>query len=77
MDRLITAVQKNKTEEIRFSLRRLNGKDFLDIREFTELHGLSEKIATGRGITVSLVLFDEFKKAMSETEAALPAGRVS
>ena len=71
MDRLTATVPKNKTEEIRFYLRCLNGKEFLDIREFAQVHGLGEKAPTGRGVAVPLSLFEAFKKAVSDSGSAI------
>ncbi len=77
MDRLTATVPKNKTEEIRFYLRHLNGKEFLDIREFAQVHGLGEKAPTGRGVAVPLALFEAFKKAVGDSEGAIRASEAA
>jgi hypothetical protein len=66
-DKLITKMEKNSQEEIRFSLQEYRGTDLIDIRVYYDGGG-GERIATRKGISIPLDLFDEFMKRLAKVK---------
>jgi hypothetical protein len=71
-DRLITKMEKNSQEEIRFSLQDYRGTALVDIRVYYD-GGSGEKIPTKKGISIPLELFDEFMKRLGQVKKAVDA----
>ena len=71
MDKLIASFQKNKFEEVRVQIKEFKGYDLLDIRVYTALKETSEKIPTGKGLSINVAHFQDLKKALLEAEIAL------
>ena len=57
-DKLLTKMEKNSQEEIRFSLQEYRGTDLIDIRVYFDSGG--KKTPTKKGISVPIERFDEF-----------------
>lgn len=62
-DRIITTMEKNSQEEIRFSLQVYRGTDLIDIRVYYK-RGDGKRIPTKKGISISLELFEEFLECL-------------
>ena len=71
MNKTIAIFQKNKFEEVQVQIKEFKGYDLIDIRVFTQPKEGSEKIPTGKGISLNVSLFPELKKAVIETEKVL------
>jgi hypothetical protein len=66
-DRLITKMEKNSQEEIRFSMQEYRGTDLVDIRVYYD-GGSNDMIPTKKGISIPLELFDEFMKRLAKVK---------
>ena len=64
MNRLVASFTKNKFEEVRIELKELKGHRFFDLRVYTSLKEGEEKIATGKGLSLDLSVFPDFKKSI-------------
>ena len=58
-DKLITRMEKNSQEEIRFSLQEYRGTELIDIRVYFD-PGSGKMTPTKKGISIPLERFDEF-----------------
>lgn len=66
-DKLITTMEKNSQEEIRFSLQEYRGTDLIDIRVYFESAG-SQMKPTRKGISVPVERFDEFMECLKNVK---------
>ncbi len=71
MNKLVTAFQKNKLEEVRVHVKELKGYDLVDIRVYTALGEGEDMIPTGKGLSIDVSRFLELKKAILDTEQTL------
>jgi hypothetical protein len=70
--KIIYKFRKNHDEEIRVSIRKYEDRDFIDIRAFVEKEtGHAEFVATKKGLTLSIFVFPELKRAIEKLEAVL------
>ena len=69
-DRLITKMEKNTQEEIRFSLQEYRGTDLIDIRVYFESAGGQMK-PTKKGISVPVDRFDEFMECLKNVKKTI------
>ncbi len=74
MRKLIETITKNKREEIRVALTKYEGHDLCDVRVFSETYTSDERVATPKGISLSVaklpVLIEALQKAEAEARAA-------
>lgn len=68
MDTLIGSFSQNELEEVRVHLRRWKGRDYVDIRAYAALKSGGEKIPTGKGLSIDIRQWEEFKKLVLEAE---------
>jgi hypothetical protein len=66
-DRIITKMEKNSQEEIRFSLQEYRGTDLIDIRVYYDGGG-RDFIPTKKGISIPLELFEEFMRQLGKVK---------
>ncbi len=71
MDVLIGSISQNTREELRIHLKKMKGRDFLDIRTYASLRADEEKIPTGKGVSVDPRQWEELKKMLLESEELL------
>ena len=71
-DRLITKMEKNSQEEIRFSMQEYRGTDLVDIRVYYDGGG-RDFIPTKKGISIPLELFGEFMKQLGKVKKVVNA----
>lgn len=71
MDKLITSFPKNKFEEVRVQIKEFKGYDLVDIRVYASAKEGTEKVPTGKGLSINVSHFIELKKALLETEIVL------
>jgi hypothetical protein len=64
-DRLITTMEKNSQEEIRFSLQEYRGTELIDIRVYYD-PGSGNRKPTKKGISVPVDRFDEFMTCLGK-----------
>lgn len=62
-DQIISAFQKNETEEVRLTLREYKGKSYLDLRVFFKSQGMEAFKPTRKGLTLPAELAPELEKA--------------
>jgi hypothetical protein len=67
-DIVVSAVQKNATEEIRFLIRRWRGLDLFDIRIFARA-AVGDMRPTREGCAVNVAKLPEILAAVTEAEA--------
>ncbi|GEM_PF-4752653 len=58
-------------DEVRLQLRESRKKLFLDLRVYASVVPDQEKVATGKGLSIGVEHFQEFKKAVLGAEALL------
>ena len=66
-DRLITTMEKNSQEEIRFSLQEYRGTDLIDIRVYFD-PGSGKRKPTRKGISIPVDRFDEFMECLKNVK---------
>ena len=72
MNKPIFTFRKNATEEIRVSLHEYRGRKYFDIRAFREKDtGHLEFLRTAKGLTLSVYILPELKKAILALEKEL------
>lgn len=71
MDVIVARFAKNKYEEVRVQIKEYRGKDLLDIRIWTDIKGVDEKIPTTKGVTMNISHFYELKHAVLDLEKVL------
>jgi hypothetical protein len=72
MSKLVTELQKNAREMIRFRLGEYKGHNFVDIRIFGIEEG-QDPVPTKKGLALSPSLFPKFRAALAQVEQALVA----
>jgi hypothetical protein len=74
MQKIITEIEKNKSEIIRVELSEFSGFDLIGMRVYVSRAGV-DPVPTRKGITCNVALIPELKKALAEAEqAAIEAG---
>ncbi len=69
MDKPIYIFRKNHNEEVRASIRKFEGREYLDLRVWTEKEsGRAEFSPTKKGLTLSVYVLPELKKAVLALE---------
>ncbi|MCA9407468.1 MAG: transcriptional coactivator p15/PC4 family protein [Candidatus Omnitrophica bacterium] len=76
MDKTITTFQKNKFQEIRVGIREFKGNDLIDIRTWTMTQGTEEMVPTAKGVSISIHLLADLKKALTEVENVLKENKM-
>lgn len=71
MNEVITTIDKSDRDDIRVSLSDFKGKKYIDIRLFVETEEDKDRIPTKKGITFSIDLYPEFKRAIKTLEDTL------
>ena len=72
MDQTVYVFRKNHTEEVRASIRKYQGREFIDLRAFVEKEaGHGEFVPTKKGLTLSCYVLPELKKAILALEKEL------
>lgn len=71
MSEIIATINKSDRDDIRVSLSDFKGKRYIDIRLFVETEKEEERIPTKKGVTFSVDLYPEFRKAVEMLEATL------
>ena len=66
-DSLITKMEKNSQEEIRFTLQEYRGTDLIDIRVYFD-PGSGKRKPTKKGISVPVERFDEFMQCLKNVK---------
>lgn len=69
-DRLITTMDKNSQEEIRFSLQKYRGTDLIDIRVYFDT-GSGKRKPTRKGISIPVDRFDEFMECLKNVKKTI------
>ncbi len=69
MRKLIETITKNKREEIRVALTKYEGHDLCDIRVFSETYTSDERVATKKGVCVSVAKLPDLIEALQKAEA--------
>ena len=66
----ITAIEKNRTEELRVALKEYKGHDYVDVRTYVEPYADEGqgRIPTKRGITLRVRKLPELIVALKEAE---------
>ena len=67
----ITTIEKNRSEELRISLKEYKGHRYADIRTFTEPYADEGqgRVATKKGVTLSLAKLPELIAALQQAES--------
>ena len=77
MQKIISEIEKNKSEIIRVELTEFSGYDLVGMREYVSREG-EDPTPTKKGITCNVNLLPELKAAIIEAEqAAIEAGLLS
>ena len=71
MDQLIASFPKNKFEEVRVQIKEFKGYDLLDIRVYASAKEGTDKVPTGKGLSINVSHFAELKKALLDAEIVL------
>ncbi len=71
MNEVISQFTKNAVEEVRVSLTEYRGHKLIDLRVYYEPRDGGERLPSKKGLTISVELFPELKKALGELEATL------
>ena len=71
MDLIVGRFSKNKYEEVRVQIKEYRGKDLIDVRVWTDIKGVEEKIPTTKGVTMNISHFYELKHAILDLEKVL------
>lgn len=71
MSEVISTFSKNALEEIRVGITEFKGKKLIDLRSWYDPGGGEERKPTRKGLTLSVDLFPELKKAILALEQAL------
>ena len=68
MNKTISTIEKNATEEIRIELTDFKGHDLIGIRVYTDVDNNTDKVPTRKGITCNVKLIPDLVKALSDAE---------
>ena len=71
MNKLIACFPKNKFEEVQVQIKEFKGYDLLDIRVYATAKEGTDKIPTGKGLSLNVSHFHDLKKAILEAETVL------
>ena len=71
MDKTVCTFKKNKFQEIRVGIREFKGNDLIDIRTWTLTQGTEEMVPTAKGVSMSIHLLADLKKAIVKVEEIL------
>jgi len=71
MPQVISTFAKNALEEIRVGITEFKGKKLIDLRSWYDPGNGEERKPTKKGLTLSVDLFPELKKAILALEEAL------
>ncbi len=71
MSKVIATINKSARDDIRVSLSDFKRKKYIDIRLFVETEENEDKIPTKKGVTFSVDLYPEFKRAIKSLEDTL------
>ena len=71
MNQTVSTFDKNKFEEIRIGVKEYKGFDLIDLRVWVESKQAASKVPTAKGLSLSVELFPQFKKAISALEKVL------
>ncbi len=69
MRKLIETIAKNKREEIRVALTKYEGHDLCDVRVFVEPYSGDERVATKKGLSMSVAKLPDLIKGLQKAEA--------
>ena len=69
MEKLVKTIPKNAREEIRVSLTEYKGHDLCDMRVYCEPYAGDERVATKKGISLSLAKLPELIAALQEARS--------
>ena len=68
VNKLITTLRKNSTEEIRVGLDEYRGHNLVSIRVWTDPYAGTERVATKKGISIAVRLLPELIAALQWAE---------
>lgn len=68
----IATLPRNSKEKIVFSLNEFKGRHYLDMRIFTAPENGGQDIPTKKGITLSVDLYPQFRKALAPLSQRQP-----
>ena len=71
MNELIAKINRSDKDDIRISLSDFKGKKYIDIRSYFEVEKDQERMPTKKGVTFSVNLYPEFRKAIRTLEDVL------
>jgi hypothetical protein len=71
VDKTVASIPNGSSEEIRFHITQLKGRNLVDIRIHASLKAGDEKVPTGKGIALDAKNFEAFKQAVLETDKIL------
>lgn len=71
MSELIARIDRGIKEDIRVSLTEFKGKQYIDIRSYFQVEDGKDRVRTRKGITISVSMYPELKKAIAELEKVL------
>ncbi|HIC90544.1 MAG TPA: transcriptional regulator [Syntrophaceae bacterium] len=71
MSELIARIDRGIKEDIRVSLTEFKGKQYIDIRSYFQVEDGKDRVPTRKGITISVSMYPELKKAIAELEKVL------
>lgn len=73
--REIYRFQKNADEDLVFKTHKYKGRNYFDIRAWKKpVPGVTESIATGKGITIAMDCFQEFTEGVGKLNEAYYKG---
>ncbi len=71
MAELIAKINRSVKEDIRISLTEFKRKRYIDIRSYFEVEEGKERVPTRKGITISVNMYPELKRAIADLEKVL------
>ena len=71
MNALIAAIEKNSLDAIRIALIEYKGKQYVDIRTYTQVDREPEPIPTKKGLTIAPALLPELIAALQQAHQQL------
>jgi len=76
MDKTVSVFKKNKFQEVRVGIREYKGNDLIDIRTWTMTQGSEQMVPTAKGVSINITLLEDLKKALTDVENELKAGKL-
>ncbi len=73
MSELIAKIDRSDRDDIRISLSDFRRKKYIDIRSYFEVEKGKDRKPTRKGVTFSVELYPQFKKAIKALEDSLLA----